>query len=382
MMKKRKSYYIFIIVVMTLISVSGLTRAMGEDMELKVDLKIEREQEFNIDVTPLMLPVNDVKGIYISGWAAGDKNKITELLNFVDNSILNAVVLDIKDERGDVSYNTDVKLATEIGSDKNKIKDINNLLIELHKRNIYVIGRVVVFKDPLLAVKKPDLALKLHSAKDNVTYNSENWVDPAHREVRKYNIELAREAIELGFDEIQFDYIRYPALANKPIVAVLNDSRPKGQLINGFLQEASDELGEFNRPLSIDVFGLTTSVNNDMGIGQELVELAKIIDIISPMVYPSHYSDGVYGLDSPDREPYRTVYRSLKDGLEKIKGQNGVRIRPWLQDFTLNHSYNQEEILAQIRAVNDLGIDEWLFWNPRSNYTIEALMPFRPESER
>ena len=133
-----------------------------------------------------------------------------------------------------------------------------------------------------------------------------------------------------------------------------------------------EALADLNVPVSIDVFGLTTTVNGDMGIGQNFKELSELVNIISPMVYPSHYSEGVYNIPEPDREPYQVVYRSLDDALKKVNGKEGFIIRPWLQDFSLRSRYTEEDILAQIRAVENLGLKEWLLWNPSSRYTEEV----------
>ncbi|MTI60613.1 MAG: GTP-binding protein [Firmicutes bacterium] len=324
-----------------------------------------------VDEKELYLPEFHVKGIYVTGWVAGSE-KISALINLVDNTVLNTMVIDIKDQLGHLSYKSNVPLAREIGANRRKIKNIKVLIDELHSRGIYVIGRIVVFKDALLANKRKDLSLKLEQS-DNTIIKSDNWVDPSQKEIWDYNLALAREAVEIGFDEIQFDYIRYPALARKPYQAVV-DKENKSQYINSFAQYVRDELDLLNTPVSIDVFGLTTAVNDDLGIGQNFKELSNIVQIISPMVYPSHYSAGSYGIPVPDREPYQIIYKSLIDAQEKISDNSNVVIRPWLQDFSLGYKYSLKDVQEQIKAVEKLGLTEWLLWNPSSKYTIETLL--------
>ncbi|AZO96579.1 putative glycoside hydrolase [Halocella sp. SP3-1] len=324
-----------------------------------------------VDEKKLYLPEFYVKGIYVTGWVAGSE-KISALINLVDKTVLNTMVIDIKDQLGHLSYKSNVPLAQEIGANRRKIKNIKALIDELHSRGIYVIGRIVVFKDALLANKRKDLSLKLEQS-DNTIIKSDNWVDPSQKEIWDYNLALAREAVEIGFDEIQFDYIRYPALARKPYQAVV-DKENKSQYINSFAQYVRDELDLLNTPVSIDVFGLTTAVNDDLGIGQNFKELSNIVQIISPMVYPSHYSAGSYGIPVPDREPYQIIYKSLIDAQEKISDNSNVVIRPWLQDFSLGYKYSLKDVQEQIKAVEKLGLTEWLLWNPSSKYTIETLL--------
>jgi len=283
------------------------------------------------------------------------------------------MVIDIKDINGFLSYKSKIGLVSEINSSREKIKDIKKTINRLHNEGIYVIGRIVVFKDKLLARSRPDLALRLHYKNTNKVFISDSWVEPGEKEVHDYNINIAREALLLGFDEIQFDYIRYPALANKPYKVLMDDLLLKEDIINDFVAEAVHKLKYLDKAISIDVFGLTTTVNDDMGIGQNFNKLSKTIDIISPMVYPSHYAPGTYGIKLPENEPYQIVYNSMSDAIKKLSGQKNINIRPWLQDFSLKQKYTSEDILKQIEALKFFNIDEWLLWNPRSIYTEKAL---------
>ena len=332
----------------------------------------DREFSLNNGEIALYIPEFHVRGIYVTGWAAGSE-RMNDLIELVENTILNSMVIDIKDQDGYISYYSSVPLAQEIGANKRKISNPKALLERLQSKGIYTIARISVFKDDVLARKRPDLALRIYDSENNDIIKDPCWLDPSKKEVWEYNIMLAREAVALGFDEIQFDYVRYPALGNSPLIALTPELRPKSSYINDFVEYSIEALADLNVPVSVDVFGLTTTVKGDMGIGQNFKELSEIVNIISPMVYPSHYSQGVYGIPEPNREPYQVVYRSLRDALEKVNNREDFIIRPWLQDFSLKSRYTKEDIQAQIKAVENLGLKEWLLWNPGSRYTEEAV---------
>ncbi|WP_167935741.1 putative glycoside hydrolase [Halothermothrix orenii] len=352
--------------------IHNFSQARASLLKPRLELEVTKNQ-FNLIEKKFKLPEFYVKGVYISGWVAGMPDRMEKIIEMIENTPLNSVVIDIKDEHGYISYKTRVEKAWKIGAVKLKIKNIKMLLKLLKSKGIYTIGRVVVFKDPVLAKKRPDLALDVLDPlriKKNIY-----WVDPTSIEVWRYNIEIAKEAARLGFDEIQFDYIRYPVSRFKinlkgPYKYKLDKTKP----INSFISYAKKELSKLSTPVSIDVFGLTTAVEDDLGIGQNLKYLGSIIDIISPMVYPSHYAPGSYGIEDPEMSPYKIVYNSMKDALDKFEN-NKVVFRPWLQDFSLKKQYSHREVMAQIRAVQDLGLKEWLLWNPRCRYTEKAFRP-------
>lgn len=377
LLKKCKLLYIIILILLIYNSIQAqtLTNAVHA-FTLTYDLKLPGDREFRIsdEEEKLFIPEFNVKGIYVTGWAAGSKEKMDKLINLVDDTIINTMVIDIKDTTGHISYNSSVKLAKEIGANRSKIRDIRSLIKRLHDKNIYVIGRIATFKDAKLAKNKPELALQLYDKENKKEITSQAWVNPAREEVWNYNLNLAKEAYSIGFNEVQYDYIRYPALASKPIQVIMQKGTYKSQVINGFAKYVKENMKSMEIPLSIDVFGLTTSVNNDLGIGQNFKELSNIINIISPMIYPSHYAEGSYGIEIPDREPYQIIYKSLYDARKKTIDNKNVNIRPWLQDFSMGHKYSKNEILKQIKAVEILGIEEWLLWNPSSRYTKEALI--------
>ena len=342
--------------------------AAGEEF----DPEEEKEEEVE-EPEKVRVPV-EARGIYLSGYVAGGKERRESLFQLIEETELNAVVIDYKDSTGKVSYETQVPLARGIGAGEKKIADLPELLAALDKRGIYTIARLVVFQDPILARGKPDWALRSKSGggiwKDRKKLA---WTDPHCREVWDYNIALAAEAAELGFKEVQWDYVRFPSDgAIKDASYPRADGRSKAEVIRDFLAYAREELSKYPIYVSADIFGLITSVDNDQGIGQYFEDVAGAVDYISPMVYPSHYALGTFGLANPNQAPYETVLRSLQDALERL-GEGDGQLRPWLQDFSLGHRYGPEEVRAQIRAAEELGLNSWLLWDPANRYTPAAL---------
>lgn len=321
-------------------------------------------------------PVN-VKGIYLTGWKAGQEKEFEKLLELADKTEINAMVIDVKDNNGRMTYRSDLPMVEEIGANSERIPDIDTLLKTLKQRNIYAIARVVAFEDPILAKNRPEWSIKTKSGNLWTTRKGLGWVDPYNRDVWDYIVDIAEEAAQKGFNEIQFDYVRFPSDGNlKNIIYPSNDGKSRVETISNFLDYANKRLKPFGVYTSADVFGLVTTAVDDMLIGQTLEELAKHVDYISPMVYPSHYYSGSYGLTNPNGAPYETVYRSLSDAvkrLEKMKGSK-AEIRPWLQDFTMGlPPYGHREVRAQINATYDVGLSQWILWNPANNYTVKAL---------
>ena len=320
-----------------------------------------------------------VRALYLNAWAAGSSRKLARLVDIADKTEINSFVIDVK-EGGEISYPSKVKLAIEAGANREYIRNVRRMLDTLRAHNIYPIARIVVFKDPVLAEAKPELAVKSKDGsvwKDN---KGKAWVDTYNRTVWDYNIALAREAIELGFSEVQWDYIRftdapmsYRARAVYPAAA----GRTRQDVVREFMLYSREKLKDLNVPITADVFGLTVSTKGDMGIGQEWEKMIDAVDVILPMVYPSHYIPGNYGLSSPNAYPYRVIYRSMQDAIERSRPfSNAATIRPWLQAFTLGPPrYGPAHVRAQIQAVYDVGLKEWVLWSPGSNYDVAALAP-------
>jgi hypothetical protein len=337
------------------------------------DLKTENNSQVNnlIDnsIPPQISEPPAVKGVYLTGWIAGKTDAFNQLIDFIQKTEINSLVIDVKDDSGTISYTSKVPLAQMVGSSCKKY-DPEKMLLILKQNNIYPIARIVVFKDPHLATHRPDLAVKSPDGGLWRDYKGLNWVDPYNKEVWDYNIDIAKEAASYGFREIQFDYIRFTSDGvTRDCRYPKADGRVKSDVIRDFLKYAYQELKPLGVNVSADVFGLTCSAQGDIGIGQVMEKVAEGVDIICPMVYPSHYVNGVYQIANPDSKPYETVFKSLTDAQQKIGSMNRkVIIRPWLQDFSLKSHYGREQLLAQIKAVENSGLKEWIFWNPSSRY--------------
>ena len=325
-----------------------------------------------------------LRGLYVNRWAALG-SKLDRLIEIARTTEINALVIDVKDDRGFVLYRSSVPLAREIGADtadghwmsRSKLRAV---LDTMTAHGIYPIARIVVAKDPLLAQKKLDLAIKRKSdLKPWLDKNGNPWLDPHQRAVWQYAADLAREAYEVGFSEVQFDYVRFPdekRLINETVYPLAN-GRTRAQVIRdqlGFLRKALKPQGI---RVTADVFGLTATDTTDMGIGQRWEMFVDQVDVVLPMIYPSHFARGTYKLRNPNAHPYQTIDHALKDAIARSDSiPNAALIIPWYQDFTLGAPrYEAAQIRAQKKAGYDNGFQSWILWNPKSNYTLAALEP-------
>lgn len=329
------------------------------------------------DGVPRVAKPAAVKGLYLNAWAAGSSARLQRLIDIANRTEINTFVIDVK-EGGEVSYRSRVPLVRAIGADRNYIGDVRGMLRKLRENGIYPIARIVVFKDGTLAQARPDWAVQHQNGGDWLDNDGYRWVDSYNPHVWDYNIAIAREALELGFSEVQWDYVRFPDVP-QALMRVAHwpaqEGRSKADGIRQFIQYSREKLGSYEVPITADVFGLTTSVRNDMGIGQLWEKLSDVSDVLLPMVYPSHYARGSYGIAHPNAQPYETVRTALEYGVKRSAGiENAATIRAWLQDFTLGPPrYGPAHVRAQIDAVYDAGLEEWVLWHPGSNYTVEAL---------
>jgi len=302
-----------------------------------------------------------IKGIYINSWTAGDQSKMAHLLNLIKETELNAVVIDIKEIDGIIAID-------------NIIPNLKDLVRQLHQENIYAIARIVVFKDGTLSKIKPELALKNQQGKLWQDWRGQAWLDPTSKEVWDYHIELAKEAIKIGFDEINFDYIRFPS--DGDISTIVYPARAnqasKPEIMREFFEYLNKELKPLDVFLSIDLFGLTMVREDDMNIGQLLENAIPYFDFVCPMVYPSHYPPDFEGYKNPADYPYEIITMNLSRGKERMNNANS-KLRPWLQDFNLGAIYNKKMIELEKQAVYDTNSYGWTLWNPGSRYTEEAL---------
>ena len=318
------------------------------------------------------------KALYLSFYGVGSMRLRESALDLIGKTGLNAVVIDVKSDRGMIAYKADIPLATAVGAQKIiTIKHIRRLLCELHKEGIYTIARIVVFNDNLLALARPDLAVR--TADGAIWRDREGlaWTDPFNKQVWDYNIDIAVEVAKDGFDEIQFDYVRFPD-AKGLVFSQPNTQENRISAISGFLAEARKRLIPYNVFLAADIFGYVVWNRNDTGIGQSLKEIAQNVDYLSPMLYPSGFQYGIPGYPNPVRHPRQVVYLSLRRAEER-SGLPPVRFRPWLQAFRDyafgGQPFGGEEIGAQIDAAQTFGADGWMLWNPRNVYTAEGLPP-------
>lgn len=309
-----------------------------------------------------------IKAVHVSGEAAGDAVRWAELVDLADRTELNAVMLDLKDEAGTVYYQTEVETASQAGA-IHPAYDLAEVAGELADRELYLIGRIVTFQDPIAARRLPAMAVTVAGSGEPYTNNDQYFLDPTDLAARSYAIDLAEEACRLGVDEIQFDYLRYPDGFGESAVfdgGATEDVRVEA--IRSFLIEARERLHEHGCAVAGDIFGFVTTATNDGGIGQQWEVVTQVLDVVSPMLYPSHYDPGWYGFELPSDHPGEMVTRALQDGVDRLEG--GAVVRPWLQDF----AYDADQVRAQIEASETFGFG-WMLWNADSNVSEEALQP-------
>lgn len=315
------------------------------------------------------------KALYLSYYGVSNKTLRQATLALLEKTELNALVIDVKGDRGLIAFKTEVPLAVQVGAAKSTIPDIKGLIGTLRQAGIYTIARIVVFKDQPLASARPDLAVRTASGALWRDRERLAWTDPFYQEVWDYNIAIAVEAARNGFDEIQFDYVRFPD-AKGLRFALPNTERNRRQAIVGFLAEARKRLVPYNVFLSADIFGYVCWNLNDTLIGQQLEDLDPVLDYISPMLYPSGFQFGIPGYRNPVANSYQIVYLSLRRAAERT-GLPAVRFRPWLQAFR-DYAFDRRpfggrEIRNQIEAAERFGADGWMLWNPRNLYSADGL---------
>ncbi|MDD5655829.1 MAG: putative glycoside hydrolase [Elusimicrobia bacterium] len=315
-----------------------------------------------------------LRGVHMTGWAAGSAKNRRQIINHLRLAGLNAVTIALKEYDG-LMFVRDVRLSRETGAFVNAIPDLAACARDFKDAGIYTIARIVLFKDNNLARKRPDLAVKRPDGRLWTNANGVAWVDPYKKEIWEYNLAIASRAAAAGFDEIQFDYVRFPSDGNTRLCRY---SRPdhsgataQAALVE-FLSAARRRLRPMGVKLSACVFGMTTSDDSGMGIGQHIAELARQVDFVAPMMYPSHYNKGIYGVKNPNREPYKMIFRGLRDAVGRL-GEESWRLRPYLQDFSLGYRYRAEQVRAQILAAAGRGVQSWTLWNPQNHYTWTAL---------
>jgi len=320
-------------------------------------------------------PEPPVRGIYLNAWAFGTR-KFHQLVALADSTEINAFVIDVKDDTGFLTYRSTVPTAVRIGANTAlRAPDAASRIAILKSKGIRPIARIVVAKDPLLAARKPEWSIRTKAGLWTDRKGT-HWVDAFNDSVWVYAAELAAEAVRMGFVEIQYDYVRFPDESKARMATALFPARKGTESsragISRNLQLLAARTRALKVPFTIDVFGLTTTAEDDMGIGQFWEYLVVVSDVVLPMVYPSHYGRGVYGVARPNSAPYTMVKRALEDGQRRSKAlapRKTAEIRPYLQAFTLGPPrYTPQHVRDQIRAAADVGIEGWVLWNPRSVY--------------
>ncbi len=324
-----------------------------------------------------------VRGIYVNAWAFGSR-RFHELLRLAEGTEVNAFVIDVKDDTGYLTYRSEVPTAVAIGANGQlRARDTRERLALLRARGIRPVARIVVAKDPLLARRKPEWAVR-HDAGGLWTDRLEfAWVDAFNDSVWVYAAELAAEAVRMGFAEIQYDYLRFPDEPRSRLARAVFPARRAGETTRQGIARNVALLSARTRalgvPVTLDIFGLTTTATDDLGIGQVWEDLVTQADVVLPMVYPSHYQRGVYGVAAPNASPYLMVRRALEDGLRRSRAlapRKTAEIRPYLQAFTLGPPrYQPFHVREQIRAAEEVGLRGWVLWNPRSAYHRDYFRP-------
>ena len=327
-----------------------------------------------------------IKGLYLTYHAAGHEDLRSHALDLIDTTELNALVIDIKGDLGLLAYRSDVITATAIGANSAPtIQDWPSFMADLKARDIYTIARIVVFKDNYLARAHPEWAA-IDGSTGGLWLDREKlpWLEPFHEAVWDYNIALAVEAAQRGFDEVQFDYVRFPTDGSISRIAYSQDSEVPGarsRAITGFLARAHTALEPYPTRLAVDVFGYTTWHTGDFHIGQDLPAMAPYLDVLSPMLYPSTYNFGLINMPQYSfaiAYPYEVVYESMIRAISRVKAANpDIIVRPWIQDFPDyqfdGRTYTPDEVRAQMFGAYDSGGGGWMLWDPRVKYTPEAL---------
>lgn len=356
-----------------------MTEVSGELQPEEESGVTEQETQGETGLEPSEKERPAVKGIYVTGPVAGSE-RMNDLITLVDATELNTMVIDVKNDEGEITWKMDTGSVLEMGNGVAYIRDIGALMETLKEHDIYTVARIVCFKDPVFAQNHINSALRKPDGGFVTDAYGLAWVNPYDEEVWAYLTEIAQAALDVGFDEVQFDYVRFPIGQDADAADYKVDMsvNTKEQAISGFLSYAAEQIHEKGGVVTADVFGTVIGSATDIErVGQDYAELGKTVDVLSPMVYPSHYGPGVFGFEVPDAHPYDTVYQALMQSQE-VLGQDTDEciVRPWLQAFTATWvsghiSYEGEQIQEQIQAVYDAGYEEWILWNATCRYPAE-----------
>lgn len=363
-----------------------LNSAGGQEKQTKPQGEVKPATVFVATHLPTPKPV---KAIYMTQCVAGSKSLREGLVKIADTTEINSIIIDIKDYSGKISFKTENPMLKPVVSDLCRADDMRDFIALLHEKNIYVIGRITVFQDPFMTAMYPERAVKKRSDggvwKDN---KGLSFIDVGSREHWDYIIELSKEAYALGFDELNYDYIRYPSDGDMKDTAYnMPEGSTKPQMLRQFFAYLNEKVKPMGVVTSADLFGMTTTNTDDLNIGQVLEDALVHFDYVAPMVYPSHYPPNFNGYKDPNKYPYELIKYVMSSGVARAKaldarlatstpsyrGNSVEKLRPWLQDFDYGGTYDIAEVRAQIQGTYDSGLDSWMLWSPSNRYTYGAL---------
>lgn len=333
------------------------------------------EQNINIQNLNLSMHLQtpeNVNALYMSSWVAGTSEMRANLVKIIENNPnLNAIVIDFKDSEGVVSLPApDGASADRVASASKRVTDLKDFIQQLHAKNIYVIARIATFEDPIYAKNHPEQAVQIYGGKLWKDKHGLAWADPAGKVFYNYIKDLSLEAFNMGFDEINLDYVRFPTDGSAHQIYPIAGLDPaKEAVIKEFFIFMDKNIRQRKIPMSADVFGQIVSTPDGMGIGQHYEDILPYVDAICPMIYPSHFVSGYKNIKNPAEHPYEIISASMKDAIARRDaiGFNTV-IRPWYQDFDLGAVYTREMVQDQIRAGRELGLKSYLIWDPKNKY--------------
>lgn len=374
---------------------------MGTEEVMLTPVEEQREKVPHVE-TP-----ESVRAVYMSACAAGSNTFRTHFKKILGETELNSVMIDVKDFSGTIAFPTDHPLLVQEDAPGCFVYDMKDLIKEFHDMGVYVIARITVFQDPYYAPRNPEVAVQKESDKSVWTdHKGLSFVDVGARTFWEYILALSHESYDIGFDELNFDYVRYPSDGNmKDIYYPITDAIVSADPEYGKAKELAkffaymDERLDDEIVTSADLFGMTTTNTDDLNIGQVMEYVYPYVDFIAPMTYPSHYPSGFFGISNPNKEVYNVMKISLDKAVERFIAASTVvplqgvaaiasttpalypkesydidKIRPWIQDFDYGGTYGREEVRLQIQAVYDAGLDSWMLWDPSNWYTEEALL--------
>ncbi len=341
----------------------------------EADVIEKRQETLDVPATHVATPAV-VRGIYMTSWVAGTPTLRQKLVDLVDRTEANTIVLDVKDYSGKIVFAVQSERLKAVGAEEVRVADFREFIEKLHQKNIYVVARIAVFQDAHMSKQRPELAVKTKAGQVWRDRKGLSWIDPGAREYWDYIRDLSIETYNQGVDEINFDYIRFPSDGNMTDIAFpWSSTTPKTTVMKDFFAYLDREVGSKGIPTSADLFGMTTTATDDMGIGQLFVDALPYFDYISPMIYPSHYPPTFGGFAIPEKYPYEVIQIALAGATSKARmaSTSIEKIRPWLQDFGLKVTYGEKEVGDQIRATYDAGLSSWLLWSASNRYTESAL---------